>query len=97
MNVFANHKRFWSEVGERGFSYRVSFGSCVTSVARPYGGALLCERWRWAQVADPKPPQAAVDKSYGGELCGNAGTMILGGTVERGERQRTVSEVSKGD
>ena len=22
MNVYANHKRFWSEVRERGFSYR---------------------------------------------------------------------------
>src|SRR5215813_9496754 len=26
------------------------------------------------QVADPKPPQAAVVKSHGGERCGNAGT-----------------------
>src|SRR3984893_2265723 len=49
------------------------------------------------QVADPKPPQAAVVKSHGGERCGNAGTMIPEGTVERGERKRTVSEVSKAD
>ena len=49
------------------------------------------------QVADPKPPQAAVVKSHGGERCGNAGTMIPAGTVERGERKRTVSEVSKAD
>src|SRR6476620_12496185 len=49
------------------------------------------------QVADPKPPQAAVVKSHGGERCGNAGTMISAGTVERGERKRTVSEVSKAD
>src|SRR4029077_7955173 len=47
------------------------------------------------QVADPKPPQAAVVKSHGGERCGNAGTKISAGTVERGERKRTVSEVSK--
>ena len=47
------------------------------------------------QVADPKPPQAAVVRSHGGERCGNAGTMISAGTVERGERKRTVSEVSK--
>ena len=49
------------------------------------------------QVADPKPPQAAVVKSHGGERCGNVGTMIQAGTVERGERKRTVSEVSKAD
>src|ERR1700751_1127619 len=49
------------------------------------------------QVADPKPPQAAVVKSHGGERCGNAGTMILAGTGERGGRKRTVSEVSKAD
>jgi hypothetical protein len=49
------------------------------------------------QVADPKPPQAAVVKSHGGERCGNAGTMIPAGTVERGERKRTVDEVSKAD
>ena len=44
------------------------------------------------QVADPKPPRAALDKSHGGERCGNVGTMI-----ERGERKRTVDEVSKAD
>src|SRR5690242_18401573 len=49
------------------------------------------------QVADPKPPQAAAVKSRGGERCGNAGTMIPAGTVERGERKRTVSEVSQAD
>jgi hypothetical protein len=47
------------------------------------------------QVADPKPPQAAAVKSRGGERCGNVGTVILAGTVERGERKRTVGEVSK--
>jgi len=49
------------------------------------------------QVADPKPPQAALVKSHGGERCGNVGTMIPAGTVERGERKRTVDEVSKAD
>ena len=49
------------------------------------------------QVADPKPPQAAAVKSRGGERCGNAGTMILAGTVERGERKRTAAEASKAD
>jgi hypothetical protein len=47
--------------------------------------------------ADPKPPQAAAVKSRGGERCGNAGTLILAGKVERGERKRTADEVSKGD
>jgi hypothetical protein len=32
-----------------------------------------------------------------GERCGNVGTMIPAGTVERGERKRTVDEVSKAD
>jgi hypothetical protein len=36
-------------------------------------------------------------KSDGGERCGNAGTMILAGKVERGERKRTADEVSKAD
>jgi hypothetical protein len=39
------------------------------------------------QVVDPKPPQAAVDKIHGGEHCGNVGTKIPAGTVERGERE----------
>jgi hypothetical protein len=32
-----------------------------------------------------------------GERCGNVGTMIPAGMVERGERKRTVDEVSKAD
>ena len=39
--------------------------------------------------------QAAAVKSRGGERCGNAGTMIPAGTVERGERKRTAAEASK--
>src|SRR5262245_58150977 len=35
------------------------------------------------QAANPKPPQAAVAKSHRDEHCGNAGTMIPAGTVER--------------
>jgi hypothetical protein len=46
--------------------------------------------------ADPKPPQAAAVKRRGGERCGNPGTMIPAGKVERGER-KTADEVSKGD
>jgi hypothetical protein len=49
------------------------------------------------QVADPKLPQAAAVKSRGGERCGKAGSMIPTGKVERGERKRTVAEVSKRD
>src|SRR5262245_40217843 len=49
------------------------------------------------QVADPKPPQAAVAKSHGSEGCGNVGTMIPIGKVERGERKRTAAEASKAD
>jgi hypothetical protein len=47
--------------------------------------------------ADLKPRQAAAVKSRGYERCGNAGTMILAGMVERGERKQTVDEVSKAD
>jgi hypothetical protein len=47
------------------------------------------------QVADPKPPQAAVVKSRGGERCGKVGAKIPAGMVERGERKRTADEVSK--
>jgi hypothetical protein len=36
-------------------------------------------------------------KCRGGERCGNAGTMIPAGKVERGERKQTVDEVSKAD
>jgi hypothetical protein len=49
------------------------------------------------QVADPKPPRAALVKSHGGERCGNVGTMIPAGKVDGGERKRTVDEVSKAD
>jgi hypothetical protein len=49
------------------------------------------------QVADSKPPQAAVVKSDGGERCGKVGTMIPAGKVERGERKQTASEASKAD
>jgi hypothetical protein len=64
--------------------------------------AQLYERWRRAlrvrrSGTDPKPPQAAVVKSNGGERCGNVGTMIPAGTVERGERKRTAAEASKSD
>jgi hypothetical protein len=48
------------------------------------------------QVADAKPPRAALVKSHGGERCGNVETMIPAGTVERGERKRTVDAKGKG-
>ena len=47
------------------------------------------------QVADPKPPRAAVVKIYGRERRGNVGAMTPAGKVERDERKRTVAEVSK--
>ena len=49
------------------------------------------------QVADPKPPRAALAKSHGRERRGKVGTMIPAGTVERGERKRTAAEASKSD
>jgi hypothetical protein len=41
------------------------------------------------QVADSKPPRAAVVKSHGRERRGNVGMMIPAGMIERGERKRT--------
>ena len=80
----------------------VGSGSCVTSIAGPNGmrNYTRDEGGPFGfgnQVADPKPPQAAAVKSRGGERCGNVGTMIPAGTVERGERKRTAVEVSKAD
>jgi hypothetical protein len=63
--------------------------NCMRDEGRPFGFGN--------QVADPKPPQAAVVKSHGSERCGNAGAKILAGEVERGERKRTADEVSKAD
>jgi len=68
-------------------------------------GEIIPESWATSsgisrfgdQVADPKPPRAALVKSHGGERCGNVGTKIPAGTVERGERKRTLDEVSKSD
>jgi hypothetical protein len=61
--------------------------NCTRDEGRPFGFG--------DQVADPKPPQAAVVKSDGGERCGKVGTMIPAGKVERGERKKTASEASK--
>jgi hypothetical protein len=61
--------------------------NCTGDEGRPFGFG--------DQVADPKPPQAAVVKSDGGERCGNVGAMIPAGKVERGERKQTASEASK--
>src|ERR1700723_3503098 len=79
-----------------------SLGLVSRSVAGPNGCAhFIGDEGRsfglTDQVVDPKPPRAALVKSHGGERCGNVGTMIPAGTVERGERKRTVDEVSKAD
>ena len=63
--------------------------NCTRDEGRPFGFG--------DQVADPKPPQAAIVKSDGGERCGNVGAMIPAGKVERGERKQTASEASKSD
>jgi hypothetical protein len=57
------------------------------------------------QVADRKPPRAALVKNHGGERCGNVGTMIPAGTgsekpagVIRGGREHLLpSEPDKAD
>jgi hypothetical protein len=91
------HLRENSSLFER---HHVRSGSCVTKRGRfKWLRATLSEMkvGFGDQVADPKPPQAALVKSQGGERCGKVGTMIPAGTVERGERKRTVDEVSKAD
>src|SRR5215468_12579641 len=54
--------------------------NCTRDEGRPFGFG--------DQVADPKPPRAAVVKSRGGERRGNARTMIPAGKIERGERKQ---------
>ena len=63
--------------------------NCTRDEGRPFGFG--------DQVVDPKPPQAALVKSHGRERCGNTGTKILAGKIERGERKQTVDEVSQAD
>jgi hypothetical protein len=74
---------------ERASPVHTALRNCTGDEGGPFGFG--------DQVADPKPPQAAAVKSRGGERCGNAGTMIPTGTVERGERKRTAAEASKSD
>ena len=62
--------------------------NCTRDEGRPFGFG--------DQVADPKPPRAAVVKSDGGERCGKVG-KISTGMIERGERKRTADDVSKAD
>src|SRR6202162_30726 len=63
--------------------------NCTRDEGRPFGFG--------DQVASLTRPQAAVVKSDGGERCGNVGTMISAGKIERGERKQTASEASKAD
>src|SRR3989304_9623458 len=60
--------------------------NCTGDEGRPFGFG--------DQVADPKPPRAAVVKSPGRERRGNVWAMTPAGKVERDERKRTVAEVS---
>ena len=82
---------FWPKSAKglvpRALPVQTALRNCTRDEGRPFGFG--------DQVADPKPPQAAAVKSRGGERCGKAGTMIPTGMVERGERKRTVAEVSK--
>jgi len=68
----------------------------VSRASSVHTAVCNCTRGRQSGV-DLKPPQAAVVKSDGGERCGNVGTKIPAGKVERGERKQTVDEVSKAD
>ncbi len=85
---FGTHESGWGLVS-RASPVHTGMRSCMRDEGRSFGFGN--------QVADPKPPQAAVVKSHGSERCGKARTMILAGTVERGERKRTAAEASKAD
>ena len=88
-----HYRRFlWEPKSVEGLVSRVSpvqtvVRNCTGDEGRPFGFG--------DQVADPKPPRAAVVKSHGRERRGNVGAMTPAGMVERDERKRTVSEVSK--
>ena len=62
--------RATSESGRvsRAWPVHTAARNCTRDEGRPFGFG--------DQVADPKPPQAAVVKSDGGERCGNAGTRF---------------------
>ena len=72
---------------ERVSPVQTAVRNCTGDEGRPFGFG--------DQVADPKPPRAAVVKSHGRERRGNVGAMTPAGEVERDERKRTVAEVSK--
>jgi hypothetical protein len=79
-------------------SLGMSASGLVSRVLPVHTAVRNCTRDEGRQSGvDLKPPQAAVVKSDGGERCGNAGTKIPAGKVERGERKQTVDEVSKAD
>ena len=61
------------------------------------GLALRCEKPESLMSQLGQSQTFAENAINGGERCGNVGTMIPAGTVERGERKRTVDEVSKAD
>ena len=91
---FVSYSLLWvRHVSGRGL---VSRGSPAQTAARNYTGDEGRAFGFGNQVADPKPPRAAAVKSHGRERCGNAGTKILAGEIERGERKQTTDEVSKG-
>ena len=71
----------------RGESVQTIFRNYTRDEGGPFGVGY--------QVTDPKPLQASVVKSDGGERCRNVGTRILAGKIERGERKRTAVDVSK--
>ena len=62
----------------------------------PFEGGWICfaEMSGVALVSRSSPVQPAGSTS---KRCGNARTMIPAGKVERSERKRTASEVSKAD
>src|ERR1700683_4819534 len=85
-HVAAPHHPFWPQ--DRNGScvtnnaVHTAMRNCTRDEGRPFGFG--------EQVADPKPPQAAVVKSDGGERCGNVGAMIPAGKISEAPLARTV-------
>jgi len=63
--------------------------NCIRDEGGPFGFG--------SQVLIPSHRKPLRSKAVVVSVADTAGTMILAGTVEKGERKRTADEVSKGD
>ena len=87
---------------QKSCAIHVADGSCVTSIAGPNGHAQLYERWGRGpfevgnQVLTSSHRKLLLSKAMVVSVA-ETPDKIPAGKVERGERKRTVDEVSKAD